>query len=1026
MVYHPKLGSKTVTDLKEQEMLGKLRSNSADLEPSTLNVAEASKKKSRMQRRSLAFFLSFTGTCIPSFAQGYHYQQIAINQYGTPDAVANIAVCARTLTAIACSSTSTIYSDEALTTAKAISFASSDLPSGNYDFYGPPTDHAINITGTRLAGISSYPTLLCTRSATVSGCVESESDRSASGSVEYVSSRGSDSNDGLTWGTAKLTVYAALEALPGGATSPPTAGSGVVEIAGTVSYGGPASNGGLWLFGSGDPNFSAGLSGWLGYTGQTSKSLTIDCAAPNGTPDDGHISVCNEYWGAHTDNVHPGFWLSAISSVNIRGIAFNGSQTNKIAIDSNNSRTDAAGTDGITLENFAVTSLQCSVGTASGPALDIGTNSFWIYMRNGNFSGCRFERWTVSTLARSSNVVTVTTSATNDVAVGQIMTIQNAADPSFNGSYTVTGVSGSPQTVFTFSQNGPNASSSGGQTFGATSAGMAINPGSGAGAGLIFMYDTIAVNGSIWLSTGTSGTGLFLDGLSYEGNGSTPDTPAVEITGVAVPGSNIHVANVEMSDTIVNVPAVEVDNAPPGTQDFVYVEHVQGGGVSTPIGPMNCIGCIYSSGTVISPLRFGQSGIADNRLIGATDAGRRIFAPAAVRTANIADTNPADWTAYQGTLTITTGITAPDGTTNAGQASTTSTLGELGFYIAPNTPLTIGDYYIYGVWARSETANGLHQPVISFGLNGSGYGSGDYCSAGPNGGPPMQSGTLINTQYITGDGQWDWYSGVCKIISDPANAGLAFIAYQVPTQTGQYYAPVLLHFAAGSISDNEAYEIGNNLASYGTNCPTGSVCQLPTQTFSFAGTTQFFGTLAHSNTANRTYAMPDSNGSIPYFSGTPMPGHVVTWGRGGLLQDGGTAVSGNASGSSRSINQPALGTGSQGIGAPSPRFTNLTRSCAGTQTWAIDSASVANASITLTGACKLSLTGLLTGGNYILKVIQGGSGNNTLTLDSGCTWKISGGGRGAVNPTPAPGAIDILAFTYDGTNCYANYDKNFN
>ena len=69
--------------------------------------------------------------------------------------------------------------------------------------------------------------------------------------------------------------------------------------------------------------------------------------------------------------------------------------------------------------------------------------------------------------------------------------------------------------------------------------------------------------------------------------------------------------------------------------------------------------------------------------------------------------------------------------------------------------------------------------------------------------------------------------------------------------------------------------------------------------------------------------------------------------------------------------------------------------------------------------------GLLNGRDYILKVTQGGSGSNTLALGSGCTWKVSGGGGGAVPPTTAVGTIDILAFTYDGPNCYANYSKDF-
>ena len=93
---------------------------------------------------------------------------------------------------------------------------------------------------------------------------------------------------------------------------------------------------------------------------------------------------------------------------------------------------------------------------------------------------------------------------------------------------------------------------------------------------------------------------------------------------------------------------------------------------------------------------------------------------------------------------------------------------------------------------------------------------------------------------------------------------------------------------------------------------------------------------------------------------------------------------------------------------------------------AIASAWVANASITLTGSCILNITGLLPGGNYVLVVTQGAGGSNTLSLGSGCTWKVSNGGGGAVTPTATAGAIDVMAFTGDGTNCYVQYNTNFN
>jgi hypothetical protein len=99
-----------------------------------------------------------------------------------------------------------------------------------------------------------------------------------------------------------------------------------------------------------------------------------------------------------------------------------------------------------------------------------------------------------------------------------------------------------------------------------------------------------------------------------------------------------------------------------------------------------------------------------------------------------------------------------------------------------------------------------------------------------------------------------------------------------------------------------------------------------------------------------------------------------------------------------------------------------------TVTWAIASAECANASLLFTthgGSRTLNLTGLVNGGSYVLKITQDATGGEGLTLGTGCTWKVSGGGSGAITPSTGAGAVDVLAFTYDGTNCLLNFVKTF-
>lgn len=122
-----------------------------------------------------------------------------------------------------------------------------------------------------------------------------------------------------------------------------------------------------------------------------------------------------------------------------------------------------------------------------------------------------------------------------------------------------------------------------------------------------------------------------------------------------------------------------------------------------------------------------------------------------------------------------------------------------------------------------------------------------------------------------------------------------------------------------------------------------------------------------------------------------------------------------------------LPTANGGNNTSSPSFAAQTD--AATVTWAIASALIANASLTFTthgGSRALNLTGLVNGGSYVIWLKQDGTGGEGLTLGTGCTWKVGGGGSGAISLSTGANAIDVLAFTYDGTNCYANFNTNFN
>src|SRR5258705_6497851 len=86
--------------------------------------------------------------------------------------------------------------------------------------------------------------------------------------IRYVSGTGKDSNDGLSWGTSKATVFAALVSLPGGNVVGPFSGSGTVYVAPGSALN-PTANKGIWLMSPHDPNYTNRPPGWLKCSGCT-------------------------------------------------------------------------------------------------------------------------------------------------------------------------------------------------------------------------------------------------------------------------------------------------------------------------------------------------------------------------------------------------------------------------------------------------------------------------------------------------------------------------------------------------------------------------------------------------------------------------------------------------------------------------------------------------------------------------------------------------------------------------------------
>jgi hypothetical protein len=122
--------------------------------------------------------------------------------------------------------------------------------------------------------------------------------------------------------------------------------------------------------------------------------------------------------------------------------------------------------------------------------------------------------------------------------------------------------------------------------------------------------------------------------------------------------------------------------------------------------------------------------------------------------------------------------------------------------------------------------------------------------------------------------------------------------------------------------------------------------------------------------------------------------------------------------------------GSHHLTLSDPFVTTPTWNGGGSMTWAIASSGVASLKLlpTHNTASTLNLTGLVNGGSYVVTLTQDatGTGTTTLNLGTGCTaWYVLNSTdyatASSVTITSTASHGDVLAFTYDGTNCWASY-----
>jgi hypothetical protein len=196
--------------------------------------------------------------------------------------------------------------------------------------------------------------------------------------IQFVSRTGNDTNDGLSWSSAKLTIHAAYQTLPSkGCNFGPHCG-GIIYLGDGITWGGPVSGQGLRILGAHDPNFASPPPGWI-----KERAVKFKCESNGSWDATAAVPMC---YVSGNSTTQPGLWISGNTApMEFDGIKILSGSGSVLGRDSNGVFENNAGVSNLTFRD-------CAFGgtysvTTNGPGLRIGPNSFENYFYTSVFDG---------------------------------------------------------------------------------------------------------------------------------------------------------------------------------------------------------------------------------------------------------------------------------------------------------------------------------------------------------------------------------------------------------------------------------------------------------------------------------------------------------------------------------------------------------------------------------------------------------------------------------------------------------------
>lgn len=285
-----------------------------------------------------------------------------------------------------CSNLATVYTDISFTTVLNGGNPSTTDARGNWGFYVLPGQYDVEFYGTGVTSTSVTLSAPCvpTSSTSCAGPLVTSTlalKPQSSDAVQYASPNGNDSNDGMSIGTAKATIAGAYNALPatGGTiyVSGGAAGTNPVQCTSTAGQG-------FGIAGSLDPNYGSMPEVLNNIQWVKAKNAAIAIIGLSATfaPAASKVGFATPVSCGNSST--KALILSAVSNVTIQHIAWRGSSGLQWGFDSNGSRTDLSSNQNTNNIIFQYNNVRTDCGTSCGPPLDIA-GGIWDEIDNNLF-----------------------------------------------------------------------------------------------------------------------------------------------------------------------------------------------------------------------------------------------------------------------------------------------------------------------------------------------------------------------------------------------------------------------------------------------------------------------------------------------------------------------------------------------------------------------------------------------------------------------------------------------------------------